>query len=88
MNAYKFLMGEGQMNEAWLILLMASIRTRGNRHKLVHRKFCTNMRKNFSCEGDGALEKATQRGCGVSFSGGIQNLPGHFCVQPTLGILL
>jgi len=33
-------------------------------------------------------EKRLPRGCGVSFSGSIQNLPGHFPVRPTVGNLL
>ena len=36
-------------------------------------------------EGDGALEQAAQGGCGVSFSGDIQDPPGHVPVQPTVG---
>ena len=42
--------------------------------------------KPFHCEGDEALEQCAQRGCGVS-SGGIQELPGHLPVQPTVGNL-
>jgi len=40
------------------------------------------------CDGDGALEQAAQSGCGLSFSGGIQDLLGQFPVQPTVGKLL
>ena len=51
-------------------------RTRGNGHNLKHRKFCTNVHKNFFAE-----EQAAQRGCGVSLSGDIQDKPGHLPVQ-------
>jgi len=36
-------------------------------------------------DGDGALEQAAQGGCGVSFSGDIQDLPGQGPLQPTVG---
>ena len=44
--------------------------------------------KKVDFEDDRAVEQATQRVCGVSFSGDIQNLPGHFPVQPDAGNLL
>jgi len=36
-------------------------------------------------EGEGALEQAAQGGCGVSFTGDIQDPPGQCPLHPTVG---
>jgi len=46
-SVYKYIMAESQVDGARLFSTVPSNRTKGNGHKLEHRKFHTSMRKNF-----------------------------------------
>ena len=46
-TAYKYLKSRCQVGGDRLFLAVTSDRTRGNGHRLEHRKFCTNMGKIF-----------------------------------------
>jgi len=66
-----------------LFSVVYNSRKRDNRQKLEHRMFCTKVVKNFFSQSYGGLEQAAQRGCGISLSGNIQDLPECLpAVQP------
>ena len=63
---------------------MPSDRTRGNEQE-AEEVPSEHEKELLQFEGDGALEQVAQGGCGVSFSGDIQDPPGRGPVQPAVG---
>ena len=81
--AYKYLKGGCQEDGAKLFSVEPSDRTRGNGHKVKHRKFRLNMRKNFFPLR--VTEHWNRLPGRLSSSGDIQVLPGQVPVQPAVG---
>jgi len=86
-NAYKYLKSWYQVDCNRLFLAVPSNRTKGNGHKLEHKKFHMKMRNDFITlrETEHWNRLPTKA---VSFSGDIQHLSVNFPVQPNLGNLL
>ena len=74
MNNFKYLKGRCQEDGAGLFSVVSNNRTRQWAQTRTLKVASEHEEKLFYCEGDRALEQAAQRGCGVSFSGDIQNL--------------
>jgi len=88
-NVYKYLRCGRQRDLANLFSVICGDRTRGKGHKTEHRKFRTNMRKNFfAVRLMEHWNRLAQGGCGVSFSGDIQGPSGRLPGQPALRNLL
>ena len=84
-NVYQYLKYGVQGELACPFSLVSGDRTRGNGCKLEHRKFHTNMGRNFSPVRVREPWDRLPRGCGVSFSGEIPAPSGHRPVQYELG---
>ena len=77
------------MDKARMFLMVRSKKTKWPKISGINQKAASNMRENFvMLKGDGALEQVSQRGCGVSFYGGIQDLSGCLSMLPIVGYLL
>ena len=85
-NVYKYIKGECHEDGARLFSVANNDRTRGNGIKLEHKRFHLNLRKNFFSVRVTDTGPGCPGGCGVSFSGDIQNPPGHVPVRPHLGV--
>lgn len=73
----KYLKGGCQEDRARLFPVVPSNRTRDNRQKLVHSKFCLNMRNNFFTMRVTKHWNRLPREAMESPSGMTENLPGH-----------
>ena len=80
-------MGGSQVNGTGLLSVMCSDRTRGNWHRLEHRKFHKNMKNLFTLWVTEHWDRLPREAV-VSFSGDIQDPHGCFPAQPTVGNLL
>lgn len=74
---------EGRVYRGWTGLFSAVLRTRCNRHKLKHRRYCLDIRKKFSRESD-------QAGCPMRLwhlllLGDVQKLSAYSSGQATVG---
>ena len=88
-NAYKFLKGGCQEDGAKLFSVVpsdAQWQDKGQWAQTEAQEVPSEHEEELlPSEGDGAVEQAAQGGCGVSFSGDIQDLPGRGPVQPAVG---
>ena len=84
-TVYKYLKCRSQVGEASLFSVVHSDRTKDTVQNTEYMKFHTDRRNNFYAvtKGDKALEQAAQRGCGISFSGDVQDhLDVFLCKLP------